>query len=66
MTQRVQDLDYDADDFEVLLDDARMNAANDWEETFVGDMTERFKQYGRRMLISEAQLSHLERIAGDE
>ena len=37
MSQRVQDL-YDEEEFEGLLDNARMNAANDWEESFVADM----------------------------
>ena len=30
MSQRVQDL-YEENEFEELLEDARMNAANDWE-----------------------------------
>jgi len=64
MSQTVQDL-YDEDEFEGLLDDARMNAANDWEEQFVDDMQGRYSQYGRRMFISDAQVEHLERIAND-
>lgn len=47
MSQSVQDL-YKADEFEGLLEDARMNAANDWEESFVADMKARFAEYGRR------------------
>ena len=65
MSQRVQDL-YDEDDFEDLLDSARMNAANDWEESFVADMKAKFDEYGRRMYLSDAQQAHLERIAGDD
>ena len=62
---QVQDL-YDDEEFEGLLDNARMNAANDWEESFVADMKARYGQYGRRMFISDAQKEHLERIANDE
>lgn len=65
MSQRVQDL-YDEETFEGLLENARMNAANDWEESFVADMKTRFGEYGRRMFISDAQQEHLERIASDE
>lgn len=65
MSQRVQDL-YDDKEFEGLLDSARMNAANDWEETFAADMKSRYEQYGRRMFISDTQQEHLERIANDE
>ena len=65
MSQRVQDL-YEEKEFEELLEDARMNAANDWEESFVADMKDRYTEYGRRMFISDAQKDHLERIANDE
>ncbi len=65
MSQRVQDI-YKETEFEELLEDARMNAANDWEESFVADMKDRYTQYGRRMFISDAQKEHLERIANDE
>ena len=65
MSQRVQDL-YEEKEFEELLEDARMNAANDWEESFVADMKSRYAEYGRRMFISDAQQEHLERIANDE
>ncbi len=65
MSERIQDL-YDTAGFEELLESARMNAANDWEESFVADMTDRYVQYGRRMLISDAQQAHIERIANDE
>ena len=65
MSQRVQDL-YEEKEFEGLLEGARMNAANDWEESFVADMKARYAEYGRRMFISDAQKDHLERIANDE
>ena len=65
MSQRVQDL-YEEKEFEELLEDACMNAANDWEESFVADMKGRYGQYGRRMFISDAQQEHLERIANDD
>lgn len=65
MSERVQDL-YDEKEFEELLESARMNAANDWEESFVADMKTRYDQYGRRMYISEAQQITLERIANDD
>jgi hypothetical protein len=66
MCQRVQDLYQEEDEFEGLLEDARMNAANDWEESFVADMKAGFDQYGRRMYISDSQKEQLERIASDE
>lgn len=65
MSERVQDL-YEEKEFEELLESARMNAANDWEESFVSDMKTRFDQFGRRMYISEAQQTTLERIANDD
>ena len=65
MSERVQDL-YEDKEFEELLESARMNAANDWEESFVADMKTRFTEYGRRMFISDAQKEQLERIANDE
>lgn len=65
MSQRVQDI-YKESEFEELLEDARMNAANDWEESFVADMKDRYTQYGRRMFISDAQKDQIERIANDD
>lgn len=62
---RVQD-HYKEDEFAGLLDSARMNAANDWEEQFVADMNDRYGQYGRRMFLSNSQQETLERIANDE
>ncbi len=65
MKQRVQDL-YEENEFDGMLENARMNAANGWEESFVADMKTRFAEYGRRMFISEAQQATIERIANDE
>ena len=65
MSDTVQD-HYPDDDFESMLIDAEANAANDWEEQFVADLKTRWQQYGKRMFISQAQRSHLERIADDE
>lgn len=62
---QVKDI-YEEAEFEQLLEDARMSAANDWEERFVSDMKARYGEYGRRMFISDAQREHLERIASDE
>lgn len=61
----MQDI-YDDDEFEGLLENARMNAANDWEETFISDLSSKFEEYGKRMYLSDSQLEHLERIASDE
>jgi hypothetical protein len=65
MNQSIQDL-YDKEEFEELLESARMNAANDWEETFVADLIRKYGEYGRRMFFSESQKEHIERIANDE
>jgi hypothetical protein len=65
MSGKVQD-HYTHDEFEEILDDAEMNAANDWEEEFVSDIKLKFKQYGIRMFISERQIEIIERIANGE
>lgn len=62
---QVQDI-YEDDEFEGLLEDARMNAANDWEENFVSDLSSKYDEFGRRMFLSDAQREHLERIASYE
>nr|BDD45134.1 hypothetical protein 20 [bacterium] len=59
---QVQD-NYRDEEFEELLGSAEVNAANDWETTFVSDMNKRWEKYGRRMFLSEVQREHLERIA---
>lgn len=53
-------------EFETLLDDARMNAATDWDEQFVADLQAKFDQYGDRAFLSDNQRAQLERIANDE
>ncbi|MBP8789661.1 MAG: hypothetical protein KBH41_19790 [Azonexus sp.] len=66
MTQKADDIYTDSDELEGIMEDARMNASTDWEESFVADMKERFDKYGMGMFISDAQREHLERIANDE
>lgn len=65
MNGKVQD-NYTHDEFQELIDDAEMNAANDWEEQFVADISNKFEEYGIRMFISEKQREILERIANGE
>lgn len=64
MSQKAEDVYADRDELEGILEDARMNASNDWEEAFVADMKDRFDEYGMNMFISESQQKRLERIAG--
>ncbi|MBP9871267.1 MAG: hypothetical protein KBC53_07175 [Nitrosomonas sp.] len=66
MTQQVQDLFDDEAEFGELVESARMNAANDWEEKFVAGIADKFKEFGSQMYLSDLQLEHLNRIAGDE
>lgn len=62
MTQQVSDIYYDAE-FSQLLEDAKMNAANDWEVNFVADMTKKFNEHGSDMYLSDLQNDRLKRIA---
>ena len=67
MSSTVADLyDDDLDAFESDLEDARMQADNDWDEKFVYDMRVRYDQYQGRMFISPAQHEQLLRIGGNE
>jgi len=66
MTQQVQDLFDDEAEFGELVESARMSAANDWEEKFVAGIIDKFERFGRGMYLSDLQLEHLNRIAGDE
>lgn len=66
MTQQVQDLFDDEAEFGNLIESARMNAQNDWEEKFVAWIIDKFERFGRGMYLSDLQLEHLKRIAGDE
>lgn len=62
MTQQVSDIYYDAE-FSQLLEDAKMNAANDWEENFVADLTKKFEEHGFGTYLSDLQNDRLKRIA---
>ena len=46
-----------------LIEDARMNASNEWEEHFVAGMIYQRKTYGLRFTLTAAQRSKLEEIA---
>jgi len=65
MTQQVLDLFDDEVEFKDLIDMAIMNAENDWEENFVNGIIHKFEQYGREMYLSDLQLDHIKRIAGE-
>lgn len=66
MAQQACDVFKDESELKELLEMARMNAENDWEENFVAGLLEKHKQYGARMYLSDLQHEHLKRIAGDE
>lgn len=66
MSDKVCDHFPDIDEFEELLEDARMAAGSDWEETFVADMKTRYGQYGENMFISNSQLDKLNKIAYED
>lgn len=53
-------------DFEEILEDARMQAANDKEETFVRDVTVKYREWGGRMFWSDSQDNWLRKIAGPD
>lgn len=53
-------------EFETVLDDAKMSAANDWEEEFVKKAEGNYTQYGMGMFWSEEQDKVLRRIAGPD
>jgi hypothetical protein len=59
---RVEDYDID---FEELLSAAEDEAKNEWEMDFVGDMRDKYTDYGDTMFLSEKQLALLRRIAKD-
>ena len=66
MSQQVQDIFDDEAEFQELLESAKNNAANDWEENFIAGQIEKFEEFWRRMYLSDLQLEHINRIAGDE
>lgn len=66
MSQQVRDLFDDEAGFGDLVESARMNAANDWEESFVAGIAAKFEEFGKRMYLSDLQLEHLNRISGNQ
>lgn len=65
-TPRVGDL-YDSEhDFEVILEDARMNASTPWEEEFVKKAKESYEAHASLMFWSEKQDDILRKIAGPD
>ena len=64
MSQQACDVFDDESELKEMLEIARMNAENDWEENFVAGPLEKHKKYGARMYLSDLQLEHLKRIAG--
>lgn len=58
LNERYQDLVV----FEEMLEEARMAASNDWEESFVRDMAKRYDRFGGDTFMSEKQLRALVRI----
>ena len=63
MSQQVRDVYDDEAEFSELLEAERMNAANDWEESFVAGLIEKFEKYGSGMYLSDLQNDRLKRIA---
>lgn len=53
------------EDFDALLNEARMQASTDWEEDFIADLLDRFERFGSAMSLSERQLETVRRIAGE-
>ena len=64
MSQKVSDAYRDLEDFETLLRDAESQAKSEWAQEFVGDIQQRYEQYGGDMFLSQKQIEHLERIVG--
>lgn len=62
MSQRVQD-NYTDTDFRILLEGARGNAKDAWEEEFLDDIHVKFEKYGTEMFLSEKQEEKLKAIA---
>lgn len=57
---------YTQDEYEDLLAEASCNADSQWEMEFTEDMTMRYAKYGMGAYLSNNQLEHLQRIAGDD
>lgn len=56
----------DIEDFDDMLIDAELNAANDWEMDFTADLRSKYQIYGEKTFVSEKQLDQLQRISGWE
>jgi hypothetical protein len=48
---------------DLLLEEARMAASSDWEESFVADQLKRRAEWGGAFKLTDAQRSKLEEIA---
>lgn len=51
------------DDVGVLLQQAEERTLNPWESEFIGQLRERYDQYGTRVRLSEKQRDTLNKIA---
>lgn len=60
---RVEDYDID---FDALLGVAETLARGEWEKDFVGDMRDKYLDYGDTMFLSEKQIAVLRRIAKED
>ena len=63
LSKKVEDQFYDIDEFDKLLLAAEDFAISDWEMDFVADIQEKYKKYGARMFLSDAQVDQLAKIA---
>lgn len=52
--------------FEIMLEDARMNARTDFEEKFVAETLEKYAQYKGEMFWTGQQDTLMRRIAGPD
>lgn len=53
MSQQACDVFDDESELKEMLEIARMNAENDWEENFVAGLIEKHKQFGMQMYLSD-------------
>lgn len=63
---RLEDLYSSITEFESTLEDARMNARTDWEESFVKQAKEKYAEFSGRMFWTEKQDDILRKIAGPD
>lgn len=54
------------DDVGLLLEQAEERNLNAWEKEFIGQLRERYDQYGTRVKVSEKQMGILQKIASGE